>query len=132
MASSCTASPLKAVSPPPPNNLEINFGGNSFHLLVLETAVCTDNPGISEKPPQAGFDTLKGTGIGGFNPAGPAPAELGARIWFKLTDAGEPGGGVDIARFRINDADGNTVLSCGPEFLNHGGNHQAHRVTGNP
>lgn len=109
---------------PEPNNLEVNFsGGNNFHLVALTQVDCIDT-GLNEAPPTAGFDTMTGFGVGTFN------NEPGAEITFTLTDDGEPGGGVDTASFLIT-ADGSTVLSCTDEFLEQGGNHQAHRVTGN-
>lgn len=108
-----------------PNNLEINFDGNSFHLLALDTAICTNNPNIDEAPPIAGFDTLRGTGTGVFNPKGPEEPKI-VEIAFTLTDAGEPGA-FDTATYQIGK-DG-SILTCGPKVLNRG-NHQAHRATG--
>jgi hypothetical protein len=108
-------------NPPVPNNLEINFSnGDHFHLTSLSVANCSDNPSIGPAPPQAGFDTMVGSGTGTFN-GDPAT------ISFTLSDAGEPGTGVDVASFTIT-AGGNTVLQC-TNYLE-GGNHQAHRATG--
>ena len=98
-----------------PNNLEINWGGNRFHLTLLNSATCKDDPLISEGQPVAGFDTFVGSGIGRLNGAG------GATIDFNLTDAGEPGKGADLATFSING--GATLAVSG---LLDRGNHQAH------
>lgn len=113
---------------PEPNSLEINFsGGNNFHLYNhggLAAVDCIDDPSLNETPPVAGFDTITGTGFGSFN-------QEPARIEFTLTDNGEPGGGVDTASFTITVLGSNEiVLSCTNEFLEQGGNHQAHRATG--
>jgi hypothetical protein len=105
-----------------PNNLEINWGGgNNFHLTTLTTSVCSDSP-VIQQPPSAPFDTMEGTGTGTFN------NEPGATIQFILIDAGEPGGGVDMARYFITDASGNVVLDCPLQVLDQGGNHQAHKA----
>lgn len=101
-----------------PNNLEINWnGGNKFHLETLTVVECFDDPSISPGKPQADFDLMEGNGIGRYN------GEEGARIYFSLTDAGEPGKN-DHARFLIEDSDGNTVLDVSAKLK--GGNHQAH------
>jgi hypothetical protein len=100
-----------------PNNLEINWGpGNRFHLTELLTAVCTDEAGIEEFPPEAGFDTYVGTGTGTCN------GVEGATISFTLTDAGEPGK-VDFASYDILCADGSTLTVSGNLKK---GNQQAH------
>jgi hypothetical protein len=52
----------------------------------------------------------------------------GATIQFTLIDDGEPGAGVDIARYFIRDASGNVVLDCPLQVLDQGGNHQAHKA----
>jgi len=103
-----------------PNNLEINWGvGNQFHLTELTFAACSDDPGISEEPPSAGFDTFEGRGTGRLN------GVEGATIRFKFTDAGEPGKSVDLAEFRIVPPDGGPAIVVSG-FLEKG-NHQAHR-----
>src|SRR5947208_3401507 len=68
---------------PLPNNLEINWLGNRFHLDDLRWASCTDDPTISPNPPYAPFDTFEGYGKGSYN------GQSGASIHFKFTDAGE-------------------------------------------
>jgi len=108
-------------NPPKPNNLEVNFAnGDHFHLRILEVANCTTDPAIDSGAPLAPFNTMTGSGTGWFNGA-PATIE------FVMTDAGEPGAGVDFANFLIK-VETTTVLSCG-SYLE-GGNHQAHTATG--
>ena len=105
-----------------PNNLEINWdGGNNFHLTTLDTAMCTDGPLFDEEQPPAGFDTMEATGTGSLN------GVPGATIQFTLIDDGEPGAGVDIARYFIQNAAGDVVLNCPMNVLDQGGNHQAHK-----
>jgi hypothetical protein len=103
-----------------PNNLEINWGkGEKFHLTLLTSGVCSDDPTLVEAPPVAGFDTFVGTGVGRLNGID------GATIEFLFTDAGEPGKD-DWAEFRITPpagAGGTVVTVSG--YL-HNGNHQAH------
>lgn len=111
----------EGADPIPPNNLEINWaGGNHFHLTTLTAAICTDSD-VNPQPPSAPFDRMEGTGIGLLN------GVPGATISFILIDAGEPGAGVDKARFLIRDAEGNVVLDCPLQVLDQGGNHQAHK-----
>jgi hypothetical protein len=105
----------------PPNNLEVNWGGNHFHLEMLTSAECVDDPNISPPPPAAPFDTFIGEGTGKFNGVD------GATITFTLTDAGEPGTS-DTITVTIKDSSGATVLACPTATLD-GGNHQAHRNT---
>jgi hypothetical protein len=101
-----------------PNNLEINWdGGNNFHLDVLDTAVCTQTPAI-QAPPNAPFDTFKGTGTGKLN------SVPGATIEFTFVDGGEPGT-KDTATYLIKNAQG-TQLFVGTTFLTKG-NQQAHK-----
>jgi hypothetical protein len=80
-----------------PNNLEINWdGGNNFHLTSLTSVTCIDDPAIAPPPPNAGFDTYIGTGVGTCN-------GLPATISFVLTDPGEPGT-KDTAQYTIAGA----------------------------
>lgn len=105
-----------------PNNLEINWnGGNKFHLEGLNDAICVDSAEIPN-PPAAPFDVYEAHGFGKYN------GEDGARIYFVLVDAGEPGT-KDSARFKIVDADNNVVLDVGTGqgVLLDQGNHQAHK-----
>jgi VCBS repeat-containing protein len=103
-----------------PNNLQVNWNNKSdrFHLEMLTSAVCIDDPDISEAPPVAGFDTYIGEGIGRYN------GEPGATITWIFTDAGEPGKNNDYGEMTITDANGTVVLEV-TGSLNQG-NHQAH------
>jgi hypothetical protein len=102
-----------------PNNLQVNWrGGNHFHLDSLTDVICLDKDEISPNPPAADFDLLEAHGTGKYN------GEDGAKIYFVLTDAGEPGRD-DTARIKIEDAGGNVVLDEATANLR-GGNHQAH------
>ena len=96
-----------------PNNLQVNWGkGNKFHLDMLTEVNCTDDPTIMPNPPEAGFDTMTGSGTGQCNGA-PATIE------FRFTDAGEPGSD-DTAAVSISG--GCSLTSSGTIQ----GNHQAH------
>lgn len=105
-----------------PNNLEINWGGNRFHLITLTEASCSlaGDP----KPPTAAFDTYQGSGLGYYSgeigPNGP-----GAVATWTFTDAGEPGKG-DFAQIEISDSAGNLVLTVSGYLTK--GNQQAHGV----
>ena len=108
-----------------PNNLEVNWPGNRFHLSKLTSAVCTDNPAVLQTPPNsAPFDTFTGTGVGRLN------NKAGARIEFVFVDAGEPGYS-DTARMKIFDQNNSLVLDVPgsiavPGLLN-SGNLQTHK-----
>lgn len=101
-----------------PNNLEVNWGGNSFHLDTLTKGICYDDDSISEGKPVAGMDTYSGSGTGTLN------GVPGASVEFTFTDAGEPGAGNDTASIVIKDASDTTVLSVNDKLIK--GNHQAH------
>lgn len=100
-----------------PNNLQINWDGNRFHLGTLTSAVCTDSPLIEPDPPDAVFDTYTGAGTGRYN------GDAGARAEWVFTDAGEGGSG-DTATITVWDASNNIVLEVSG-YLTFG-NHQAH------
>jgi hypothetical protein len=106
-----------------PNNLEINWEGNRFHLEDLTSAVCTDNPAEDQLPRVAPIDTFDGVGVGRYN------GMSGYNIVFRLTDFGEPGSD-DIARFHITDPGGATVLLVSNHLDM--GNHQAHPENKSP
>lgn len=77
------------------NNLEVNWGGNKFHMTEhLTTVACTDDPAIIQDPPPAPLDTLVGVGTGRYN------GTDGYTIEFTLVDYGEPGSS-DRAALRI-------------------------------
>jgi hypothetical protein len=104
-----------------PNNLEVNWGGDHFHLDVLTAVKCSDDPAIDPTPPRAGCDTIHGWGDGKYNGAS------GYHVEFIFTDAGEPGK-VDWAWIHIIDSGNNTVMEVSG-FLK-SGNQQAHFCTG--
>ena len=118
--------------PDGPHRLQVNWsGGNKFHLEELTKTECHDSP-RDEGMPRAGFDLYKGWGKGRYN------GESGATAEWKFTDNGEPGENDEI-RIRVWDKDGNIVLKVDAAqpygtpmpTLVLGGNHQAHRETGN-
>ena len=100
-----------------PNNLEVNFDKNNFHLETVTAMACYDDPRLDPLPRPAPFDTLIGEGVGRFN------NKAGYTIRFTLTDNGEPGK-TDIAQFEIRDPQGRLVLFVSGKL--HNGNHQAH------
>lgn len=100
-----------------PNNLEINWAGNRFHMTNLLSAMCPDTPDMEPNPPAASFDTFIGTGTGRLN------GEPGATVSFRFTDAGEPGVD-DFAEIMIFDVNGNQVFYISGNVDS--GNHQAH------
>ena len=102
-----------------PNNIEVNWpGGNKYHMDILTSAVCTDEPGVNpDPPPDTPFDTFTGVGTGKLN------GVPGATINFVFVDAGEPGD-MDTAEIRVTDPDGIVVLNVSG-FLDRG-NVQAH------
>lgn len=103
------------------NNLQVNWGGNQFHMTEhLSTVACTDDPNIVQAPPAAPIDTFIGVGTGRYN------SVAGYTIRFTLIDAGEPGSsdrmGIQIFE-TANPA--NVVLNVPLQVLA-GGNLQAH------
>lgn len=105
-----------------PNNLEVNWGGNHFHLDTLTAVECIDDPAIVPNPPKAGCDTIHGLGTGSVNGVD------GYQVEFIFTDAGEPGS-TDWAWVKITDAGGtNTVMEVSGYLTK--GNQQFHNCTG--
>ena len=100
-----------------PNNLEINWANNAFHLTSLTSATCTDDPALNPLPRAAPFDTYMGVGVGTLN------GVPGAVITFTFTDDGEPGTG-DLADISIVPPGGGTPITA--SNLLRFGNHQAH------
>ncbi len=100
-------------------SLEINWpgtaGSNNFHLTAITKATCIDDPSIQPQPPDAGFDTYIGEGVGTCN-------GQPATIRFIFTDAGEPGTS-DTAEYHISGA---CTLNTVKTLLTNG-NHQAHK-----
>ena len=109
-----------------PNNLEVNWGGNHFHLLDLTwvSSYYTPSLGGPQPPPKSVDNVLIGKGTGRYNGVD------GAYIEFTFTDQGEPGNN-DTAQMEIWDADGNVVLNVGYATPLQFGNHQSHLLTGN-
>jgi hypothetical protein len=103
------------------NNLEVNWGGNQFHMTEhLTTVECSDDPAIIQAPPAAPLDTLVGVGTGRYN------GTAGYTIEFTLVDYGEPGSS-DQAAIKIYQTSNpsNVVLDIPQQVLS-GGNLQAH------
>lgn len=101
-----------------PNNLQVNWPGNRFHLTTLTNAVCTEDPNIIQAPPDASFDTFTGDGTGKLN------GEDGATIHLVFVDAGEPGSS-DTVAMQIRDWNSNIVLNLPVTYVDRG-NLQAH------
>jgi hypothetical protein len=95
-----------------PNNLEVNFSSNRFHLETLTSVACSVNPVTK-------VATIAGTGTGRYNGA------AGATISFTFTDAGEPGRFTDFASYLITDSGSNVVLNA--SGLLDSGNQQFHK-----
>jgi hypothetical protein len=103
------------------NNLEINWGGNQFHMTEhLQTVACTDDPAIVQAPPPAPLDTLVGVGTGRYN------GRDGYTVNFTLVDAGEPGSSDQAALYIYETANPSNVVLNVPLSLLTGGNLQAH------
>ena len=85
-----------------------------FKLDEVTSVTCYDDAGISEDKPNAGFDTIVGSGIGRVN-------GKSATIEWMFTDAGEPGSN-DTATIVIRQ--GSVVVSVSGVVK---GNNQAHR-----
>jgi hypothetical protein len=104
-----------------PNNLEVNWGKrpeHNFHLQLLTSANCTDDPSIIPDPPKdTGLDTFTGSGSGDLD------GNAGATAMWIFTDAGEPGKN-DRMKITILDASSNVVLNVDDTLK--GGTHQMH------
>jgi len=100
------------------DTLEINWGGNHFHLLTLKRVSCflVGNPA----PPVAPINEMFGLGTGQYNGAD------GFTVSYELIDNGEPGR-PDMAAFLIYETanPSNVVLSLPLQLLTKG-NLQAH------
>jgi hypothetical protein len=96
-----------------------------FHLEILTSTSCTDNPGFSEGNPVAGFDTFTATGTGRYKAGGGGGGfTSGYTITLTLTDHGEPGT-ADTAQFTIKDPNGVVVIQVNQQAICQG-NNQAH------
>ena len=108
-----------------PNNLEVNWAGNKFHLEQLVKATCIDNPSIISSPPPSphpgpSLDTYTGEGYGRYNGVSGAYAE------WSMTDEGEPGTKDKILYLKIYKTKGgeNVLNINSPLSLQKGGNNQ--------
>jgi hypothetical protein len=103
------------------NNLEVNWGGDKFHMLEhMQTVECSDDPNIIQAPPDAPLDTLIGLGRGRYNNV------EGYTIEFTLQDFGEPGTSDRMAiKIYQTSNPANVVLNVPLQVLS-GGNLQAH------
>ncbi len=105
------------------NNLEVNWGGNSFHMTEYPSSVtCLDDPLVNPVPPPAPVDTIIGVSAGRYNGVD------GYTIEFTFVDAGEPGtSGPDKAALKIYETanPSNVVLNVPLQPIT-GGNVQAH------
>jgi hypothetical protein len=103
------------------NNLEVNWGGDKFHMTEhLTTVECSDSPDIIQFPPAAPLDTLIGVGTGRYNNVD------GFTIKFTLVDYGEPGNLDQAALLIYETANPSNVVLNVPLQLLSGGNLQAH------
>lgn len=99
-----------------PNNLQINWPGNGFHLEHVNSVSCSFDPAVGDPaPPPASFNTISGSGTGRCRSGG------SATVAWKKTDAGEPGKGRD--RFEVTISGSCSLSASG---LLGGGNQQAH------
>jgi hypothetical protein len=97
--------------------LTVKGPAGTFQLVHVDYALCVDDAAISSAPPEAGWDTHRGSGSGTFNGA------AGYTVEWTLVDAGEPGV-ADTSAIIVRSAAGAIVLTeRGPLG---GGNHQAH------
>jgi hypothetical protein len=127
-----------------PNNLQVNWLGNSFHMTELISATCLDDntnwlgnsfhmtelisatclddntPNDPPKSPHPGptLDVYVGEASGRFNGEEDAHAE-----WI-FTDNGEPGKKDEIIKLIIKNSNDDVVLSIDETFELKGGNHQ--------
>lgn len=103
------------------NNLEVNWGGNRFHMTEhLQTVACTDDPAIIQAPPPAPLDTLIGIGTGRYNNVD------GYTIEFTMRDYGEPGRNDQMAILIYQTSNPTNVVLNVPLQVLSGGNLQAH------
>ncbi|HUR18318.1 MAG TPA: choice-of-anchor P family protein [Acidimicrobiales bacterium] len=104
-----------------PNNLQVNWQGNGFHLLSVAGSGCAETA-LNQEKPDANFDTLTGNGEGRCQDGSVTTAK------WTLTDGGEPGT-ADSFEITIPNPDlGNQSSSCAVHVsgLLDRGNHQAH------
>jgi hypothetical protein len=103
------------------NNLEINWGGNKFHMTEHMTTVrCSDDPFITQAPPAAPLDTMVGVGTGRYNNVD------GYTVEFTFVDYGEPGSSDRAALKVYRTSNPSQVVLNIPLQVLEGGNLQAH------
>ncbi|HEV2202027.1 MAG TPA: hypothetical protein VGR73_19580 [Bryobacteraceae bacterium] len=112
------------IPPDLPNNLEVNWSGNRFHLETLTQGICTAEHMPSAPPPGTTFSDFYGMGTGRYND------QPGATALWHFDDEGEPGTSDHVFYLVIYDANGDAVLSTSGPVTISGGNFQAHS-TGN-
>jgi hypothetical protein len=109
------------------NNIQINWkdqGNNRWHLKKpITSAVCTDDPEITQPPPAAPLDTFVGEAVGKLN------GVSGSHLKFTFVDGGEPGRNVDSMAVTIwapgdNPETDDPVLEASGQLKK--GNYQAH------
>ena len=103
------------------NNLEVNHGGDKFHINPkgeFDMVGCWDNPAVDPEPPPAPVDNIRAIATGRWNGVD------GYKIRIHLEDAGEPGGKLDKAGLVIYK-DGDVVLRANFDYTV-SGNIQAH------
>ena len=110
----------EGADPIEPNNLQVNWKGNHWHLTDLTRGACSDNRELTPNPPDANFDTYRGGGMGKLN------GDAGTTATWTMTDSGEPGV-ADHFGIVIRRADGTVALRA-PLLPLTFGNQQAHNV----
>jgi len=92
----------------------------TFHLDELTSVSCTEHADIDQENPEAGFDTISGTGTGTCK-------GQPATISFTFVDGGEPNDNKDLSTVSVSG--GCTIQASGPPV---NGNNQAHRGNNPP
>ncbi len=93
-----------------PNNLEVNWGGDHFHMTELTFADCWLDDSFSPNPPKAPVNIVVGVGTGRYDGVD------GYHIGFRFTDAGEPGKN-DFARIVILEPGVNLTIDQWKDML---------------
>lgn len=103
-----------------------------FELTSFATTACEDTPNVDPEPPDANFDTYRGTGSGTLKvKTKDGTTTQNATITFSFTDAGEgPLSSDMVNQITIVDSSNQTVLNVLNKKAD-GGNLQAHTAFGN-
>jgi hypothetical protein len=108
-----------------PDQLQISWQGNHFHMSAADTSSCFDSNPLVPNGNGASFDTIQGTGHGRFN------GVPGATVKWKFTDNGEPGTN-DHGEITVFDAYGVPVMEAQGTLLTGPllgeGNYQTHEA----